>query len=78
MRPTAWWRELSSDAHRDTHNTATPSIWFQQTKPSLNISIAIAKHLANARNKLTNNDKEIDNGIHGTPKPFTKAKFDNF
>jgi hypothetical protein len=69
-------RELSSDTYGDTHHTATPSIWFQQTT-SLNISIAIAKHLTNARNRLTNNDKEIENDIHGTPYPFTKAKFHN-
>ena len=44
------------------------------------LSIAIAKHLNNARNRLTNNDKDIveDNDIHGIPYPFTKAKFHNF
>jgi hypothetical protein len=69
--------ELPSYVRGDTHHTATPSTWFQQTT-SLNISIAIAKLLTNARNRLTNNGKEIDNDIHGTPYPFTKAKFHNF
>ena len=45
---------------------------------SLNISIAIAKHPTNARNRLTNSSKEIDDDIHGAPYPFTKAKFHNF
>jgi hypothetical protein len=35
----------------DTYHTATPAIWFQQNL-SLNLSIAIATHLTNARNKL--------------------------
>ena len=82
-----------SDSYGDTHHTATPSIWFQQTT-SLNILIAIAKHLTNARNRLTNNNKEVDidkqkretdkqqqkiyNDIYGTPYRFTKVKFHNF
>ena len=54
----------------DTHHTATSSTWFQQTT-SLNIvSIVIAKRLTNARNRLTNNSKEIDDDIHGTPYPL--------
>jgi hypothetical protein len=36
----AMWRQLSSDSCGDTHHTATPSTWFQQTT-SLNISLAI-------------------------------------
>jgi hypothetical protein len=68
------WRELSTDTYGDTYHTATPSLWFQQTV-SLNISIAIAKHLINARNRLTNNDKQIENDIHGAPYPFTQARF---
>ena len=74
----AIWRELSSDSyHGDTqYHIATPSIWFQQNTSLNSISIAIAKHLTNIRNRLTN--KEIDNDIHGTPYPFTKAKFHNF
>ena len=55
----------------------TTLTWFQQTT-SLNISIATAKHLTNARNKLTKNNKEIDNDIHGTPYPFVTANFHNF
>ena len=70
----AIWRELSSDPYGDTYHTATPSIWFQQTI-SLNFSIALARHLVNARNRLTNNDKQIDNDIHGTPYPFSQIRF---
>jgi hypothetical protein len=70
------WRELSTDTYGDTHHTTTPSTWFQQTV-SLNISIAMARHLINARNRLTNNDKQIENDIHGTPYPFRKARFHN-
>jgi hypothetical protein len=73
----AIWRELSSDPYGDTYHTATPSIWFQQTV-SLNISIALARHLINARNRLTNNDKQIDNDIHGTPYPFPQTRFHGF
>ena len=66
-----------SDSYGDTHHTATPPTWFQQTT-SLNMSIAMAKHLTNARSRLTNNSKEIDNDIHGAPYHFMKAKFHNF
>jgi hypothetical protein len=31
--------------------------------------------LVGARNRLTNNDKQIENDIHGTPYPFRKARF---
>jgi hypothetical protein len=72
----AMWRELSADTHGDTHHTTTPSTWFQQTA-SLNTSIAMARHLMNARNRLTNNDKRIENDTHGTPHPFRKARFHN-
>jgi hypothetical protein len=72
----ATWRELSTDTHGDTHHATTPSTWFQQTA-SLNISIAMARHLINARNRLTNNDKQIENDMHGTPHPFRKARFHN-
>jgi hypothetical protein len=65
----ATWREPSTDTHGDTHHTTTPSTWFQQTA-SLNISIAMARHLINPRNRLTNNDKQIENDTcteHHTP-----------
>jgi hypothetical protein len=72
----AMWRELSTDTHGDAHHTTTPSTWFQQTV-SLNMSIAMARHLMNARNRLTNNDEQIENDMHGTPHPFKKARFHN-
>jgi hypothetical protein len=72
----AMWRELQTDAHGDIHHTTTPLTWFQQTA-SLNMSIAMARHLTNARNRLTNNDKQIENDACGTRHPFKKAKFHN-
>jgi hypothetical protein len=72
----AIWRELSTDTYGDTHHTTTPSTWFQQTV-SLNISIAMARHLINARNRLRNKDKQIENDTYGTPYPFRKARFHN-
>jgi hypothetical protein len=73
----ATWRELSTDTHGDTHHVTTPSTWFQQTA-SLNMSIAMARHfLTNAKNRLTNNDKRIENDTHRTPCPFRKARFHN-
>jgi hypothetical protein len=71
----AIWRQLTSDTYGDTYHTSTPSIWFQQTL-SLNISIATAKHLTNARNRLTNNNKhEKETDIHGTSYPFSKRRY---
>jgi hypothetical protein len=37
----------------------------------------MARHLTNARNRLTNNDEQIENDMHGTPCPFRKARFHN-
>ena len=72
------WRELSStNTYRDTHHTAMPSVWFQQTR-ALNISTAMARHLTKARNRLKSNDKQIKNDIHGALYPFTKARHHNF
>ena len=70
----AFWRELSTDTYGDTHHTTTPSTWFQQTV-SLNISIAMAKHLSNARNRLEQTEKRITNDIHGIPYPFHTTTF---
>jgi hypothetical protein len=71
----AAWREISQDTFGDTYHTATPSIWLQQTL-SLNLSTAIANHLSNARNKLTNPAQQCtDDNIQGSPYPFRKRHF---
>ena len=69
------WREIPTDTYGDTHQTATPSIWFQQTV-SLSKSIAMARHLINARNRLSTNDKQTENDIHGTP-PHSRKQNDD-
>ena len=67
-------------AHMETPTTLPHPQYGSNKLRSLNISIAIAKHLTNTRNRLTNHNKEIYDDIHGsTPYPFTKAKkFHNF
>ena len=53
----AVWHEISGDTYGDTYHTATPAIWFQLNL-SLNLSIAIATHLTNARNKLSKTQRQ--------------------
>jgi len=70
----AVWHELSNDTYGDTYHTATPAIWFQQNL-SLNLSIAIANHLTNARNKLSNPSTKTKHDIHGSPYPFSTRHY---
>jgi hypothetical protein len=49
------WRHIP---YRNTVNMVPQTM-------SLNISIAMAKHLTTARNRLTNKDKQIENDIMG-------------
>jgi hypothetical protein len=68
-------RAISTDTYGDTFHTATASLWFQQTV-SLNLSIAIAQHMTNARNCLTiHNNTDKDTDMYGTPYPSTKQQY---
>ena len=62
---TAIWREPSTNTCGDTHHTATPSIycWLKQSV-SLNISIAMARHLINARTEQTNDQRQANRKQH--------------
>jgi hypothetical protein len=74
--------EATLDRHiyGDTYLTSTPSIWSQQTV-SLSISIAVAKHLTNARNRLTNMKRKPKYMEHRPiceteiPRPHTSTHF---
>ena len=47
--------------HQQHDTTTTPSIWFQEpTSTSLNIPIAMARHLANTRNRLTRKQQQTN------------------
>ena len=68
-------REPSTRARGDTRHTAMPSTSFQQTA-SLNMaSIAVARHLTNARNRPPHNHKQIKKSSRGMPLPFTQSRF---
>ena len=78
---TAYYRENYRPTHNmETHTTTTIPQRHQygSNKPP-RASTYIDRHgktrVTNARNRLTNNDKQIENDIHGIPYPFTNARF---
>lgn len=74
MERTVYYLHKYGETH--SHHSVMSSIWFQQTA-SLTKLIAMARCLTNPRNRLTKNDKQIKNNIHGALDTLSQKQDDS-
>ena len=77
------WRELSTDTYGEPHYTATPAIYMVPTnrKPvtyQLPLGCTTFDKCPPRNNRLTTNDRQTENDIHGTPPHSRKQNDDHW